>query len=170
LQRYVVTELPGGRLAVQGRGEARYLMRRESADRTSSVLRMKPDILITWSGDNRVVLDTKWKMIWDEEERKERVGREDLYQMFAYGHRCQTIRTVLLYPSSDEALAAAEPRRYSFCAGDGNEPDEAGRHLDIAFLALNGDLRARRDALARSLKRIVAPDLSRMEQGSAARA
>lgn len=57
---------------------------------------LKPDIVIVDANKNRVIVDTKWKII----EREGDISQADMYQMFAYHKRFTNVKkVVLLYPS-----------------------------------------------------------------------
>lgn len=68
---------------------------------------LRPDLLISKEGKNRVVLDTKWKLIDSEKDtRKQKYGiREpDFYQLYVYG-KCYLEgagHVVLIYPKTDK--------------------------------------------------------------------
>lgn len=52
---------------------------------------LKPDILL--EGDEKIILDTKWKL---------KVSEADMYQMFAYSKRYGTAKIFLLCPPNDD--------------------------------------------------------------------
>lgn len=54
---------------------------------------LRPDIIVTYPGDRRVVFDTKWKI-----PRDGRPDDSDLKQLFAYNHLFLATQTYLLYP------------------------------------------------------------------------
>ena len=58
---------------------------------TPKSYKLKPDILLT--GDETIIMDTKWKFS---------VTEADMYQMFAYSKRYSASKIVLLCPPSDE--------------------------------------------------------------------
>ncbi|MEZ8302928.1 McrC family protein [Vibrio splendidus] len=47
---------------------------------------LKPDLLMNFPDNSKLVLDTKWKLL-DIEEYNYGLSQSDLYQMFAYGHK-----------------------------------------------------------------------------------
>lgn len=81
------------RLAPQAEAHREYLL---YAGR-SGVLHMKPDLLFT-RGDDRFIIDTKWKHI--EPGPEARPTNDDLYQLYAYLRRFGCRRVTLLYPSA----------------------------------------------------------------------
>ena len=68
---------------------------------------LKPDFLIKEGGTNRLVLDTKWKLLdasLGNGSDKYGLSQSDLYQMFAYGHKYLNGKgnLVLIYPKTDK--------------------------------------------------------------------
>ncbi|GGO77659.1 mcrBC 5-methylcytosine restriction system component family protein [Marinobacterium nitratireducens] len=78
--------------------------------------RLKPDLLVTEGGRNRLVLDTKWKLIdgrKDNGSEKYGLSQGDFYQLYAYGqgYLDGVGDVVLIYPKTDvlhEALPVFE--------------------------------------------------------------
>ena len=70
-------------LAVDGAGEGAF--------------RLKPDIVLTESGQVRFILDAKWKRL-DPGAPNQGVSQDDAYQLFAYGRTYGCRRVVLVYP------------------------------------------------------------------------
>ena len=143
LKKQVIPHLDGYRLYPQAKSKWRHLM--ESEDK-SGVLRLEPDLLIEADGDDRrFVLDTKWKQLSDKGARGG-VGRDDLYQLYAYTKRYACKRSVLLYPD-----VGTECRDFKIL------PTATGEQIGVRFINLRGDLHKRsdRDALACELTHIV---------------
>ncbi|MEB2337431.1 MAG: McrC family protein [Nitrospirales bacterium] len=74
---------------------------------------LKPDVLVQDSGDNRLVLDTKWKLIDSlnaNRSGKYELDQGDFYQLYAYGQNYLDGQgdVVLIYPKTD-AFAQALP-------------------------------------------------------------
>ena len=141
LKKQVIPRLGGYRLYPQAKSKWRHLM--ESEDK-GGVLRLKPDLLIEADGDGRrFVLDTKWKQL-SGEGAQGGVGRDDLYQLYAYTKRYECERSVLLYPD-----VGTECRDFKILP--------TGEQIGVRFVNLRGDLHKRsdRDALACKLTHIV---------------
>ncbi len=69
------------------------------------VFRLEPDLLVTGPAGKRIILDTKWKMIYSHRSRHG-VKREDFYQMYAYLTRYKEVEEViLLYPHHDGIIS-----------------------------------------------------------------
>ncbi len=71
-----------------------------------SWFRLKPDLVIQESGTNRLVLDTKWKLLGGSKVRGVGYGLDqaDFYQLHTYGHSYLSGRgdLVLIYPKTDD--------------------------------------------------------------------
>ena len=148
LKKQVIPHLDGYRLYPQAKNQRRHLMR----DRDRGVLLLQPDILIK-SNDRQLVLDTKWKQF------SGKVGRNDLYQIYAYTKRYECQRSVLLYPQ----VLEAEGLDYDIMGTDGATDEQVG----VRFVNLRRNLyeRLERDALACELTHIVKEGLP-SEDGS----
>ena len=78
--------------------------------------RLKPDLLIHESGSNRLILDTKWKLLDGKKATgtdKYGLNQSDFYQLHAYGHTYLDGQgdVVLIYPKTDtfnQALSVFE--------------------------------------------------------------
>ena len=114
------------------------------------VLRLDPDILITKAtdGDQQFVLDTKWKQLSGKGVR-DGVGRNDLFQLYAYTKRYGCQRSVLLYPQ----VSGAKCLDFDIMGTDEAKTEQVG----VRFVNLRRDLhkRSERDALACELTQIV---------------
>jgi 5-methylcytosine-specific restriction enzyme subunit McrC len=67
--------------------------------------RLKPDLLVLESVDNRLVLDTKWKLIDGSRANgtdKYSLAQADFYQLYAYGHSYLDGKgdVILIYPKT----------------------------------------------------------------------
>ena len=71
--------------------------------RGSSKFNLRPDIVAT-KKDQKIVLDTKWKIINQEKSNKNYgISQADMYQLFAYGKKYgdrEGVELVLLYPKN----------------------------------------------------------------------
>ena len=135
LKKQVIPHLDGYRLYPQAKSQRRHLMR----DRGRDVLLLQPDILIT-SNDRQLVLDTKWKQF------SGKVGRDDLYQIYAYTKRYECRRSVLLYPYVLEAKCLD----FDIMGTDG-----ATEQVGVRFVNLRRNLYSERDTLACELTHVV---------------
>lgn len=74
---------------------------------------LKPDFLIKEGDTNRLVLDTKWKLLdanLDNGSDKYGLSQSDFYQMFAYGHTYLKSKgnLILIYPKTDKFTEAIQ--------------------------------------------------------------
>lgn len=70
----------------------------------------KPDITLRRSGQNIMIIDTKWKRLKGAiDDPKQGVGQADVYQMMAYSHVYRCNRLMLLYPHHEELGDNAGP-------------------------------------------------------------
>lgn len=60
-----------------------------------------PDIVLE-RDDRRVIMDTKWKSLFDNERANYGISQSDMYQMYAYSKKYDTKEIWLLYPVNDE--------------------------------------------------------------------
>ncbi|WP_274058809.1 5-methylcytosine restriction system specificity protein McrC [Vibrio parahaemolyticus] len=78
---------------------------------------LRPDLLITEGKQNRMVLDTKWKLL-DVSLTNANVSQSDVYQLFAYAKKYlpgERGDVVLVYPSQDNF---DQPLPHSFDLGE----------------------------------------------------
>ena len=139
LKKQVIPQLDGYRLYPQAKNQRLHLM----TSKGRGVLPLRPDLLIRASDDRLFVLDTKWKQL-SGERAQGGVGRDDLYQLYAYTKRYECERSVLLYPD-----VGTECRDFKILP--------TGGQIGVRFVNLSGDLHKRsdRDALACQLTHIV---------------
>ncbi|MCL2845908.1 MAG: McrC family protein [Chitinivibrionia bacterium] len=60
--------------------------------------RLKPDIVITSPKGEKIILDTKWKLL-SLNENNYGISQADMYQMYAYGKKYGAKKVILLYPN-----------------------------------------------------------------------
>lgn len=59
---------------------------------------LKPDLYI----ENKMILDTKWKIPDSDEDKKQGIAQSDLYQMFAYAFKLKFMILSLFIPYAKE--------------------------------------------------------------------
>lgn len=102
-------------LKEQARSE--YLVKHED----NEWFNLKPDFLIKKGDTNRLILDTKWKLLdanLDNGSDKYGLSQNDFYQMFAYGHKYLNGKgnLALIYPKTDKFTKAIE-HSFDFSGG-----------------------------------------------------
>ena len=76
---------------------------------------LRPDIVCT-RDDRLIIMDTKWKRLFDNERANYGISQADMYQMYAYSKKYGTSEIWLLYPLNDEMRGKDN---ISFDSGDG---------------------------------------------------
>ena len=66
---------------------------------------LRPDIVITRRDGSRIILDTKWKSLVDNQRFNYGISQADMYQMYAYSKKYGTPEIWLLYPLNQEMKA-----------------------------------------------------------------
>ena len=91
-------------------------------DDEGPLYQLRPDAVIE-TPNGPIVLDTKWKKLASNDDRKLGVVQDDIYQMLAYAQAYGAKRLVLLYPWLD-GLEKGVNRRWRVAGTE--------RHLDVA--------------------------------------
>jgi 5-methylcytosine-specific restriction enzyme subunit McrC len=92
-------------LLPQSRGATRHLAQRDNG---LPVFRLEPDIAFRKpDGTFPLLLDTKYKRL-DPFDRAHGVSQADFYQMFAYAHRYDCPRVLLVYPQTETSGSLSE--------------------------------------------------------------
>lgn len=76
---------------------------------------LRPDIVLEKDG-RIIVMDTKWKKLFDNERKNYGISQADMYQMYAYSKKYSASEIWLLYPINDEMR---EHTPIHFDSGDG---------------------------------------------------
>ena len=77
---------------------------------------LRPDIVLTRENGTKVVLDTKWKSLFDKPRMNYGISQADMYQMYVYAKKYHTSEIWLLYPLNNEMRNHDE---ISFTSDDG---------------------------------------------------
>lgn len=62
---------------------------------------LRPDIIIKKSDSSVIVLDTKWKVLIDDERKNYGISQADMYQMYAYAKKYDSQKVFIIYPSDN---------------------------------------------------------------------
>ncbi len=78
------------------------------------LFQLKPDLAITDNKKLIIILDTKWKLL-NTDSKKYDLSQNDLYQLFAYGHKYLEGKSdlVLIYPKTQSFEIPLSPFYYS---------------------------------------------------------
>jgi 5-methylcytosine-specific restriction enzyme subunit McrC len=161
LRRYVLSrpEFQDWSIDTQSQNIGKYLLRREVDNKKSFILR--PDIILTESAKEddsavdsaRIVIDTKWKRLGTKENGQlSNPNRGDLYQLYAYAHRYNSSRNILLYPRHDRDLKSE-----SYILPGTNDGDDSTKKVQLNFLNMGLDFRREHDRLLNEFARILSP-------------
>lgn len=85
-------------LEMRTQARSRALLRNDKGDKCFA---LKPDILFKDKSNtdiNKLIVDTKYKLLDDKDEKKYGVAQSDAYQMYAYAMKYDCKRIILLYP------------------------------------------------------------------------
>lgn len=139
----VPSELQDCTILPQTRGKQRYLATRETPPHRN-LFSLEPDIAFHDSHTNTfpLLIDTKYKRLDGSERANLGVSQSDLYQMFAYAHRYDCPRVILLYPATTESEIG---ERAIFRFGDSNTTNEPARRVTVASIDTRNDLRTAAD-------------------------
>ena len=69
-----------------------------------NIFALKPDIVLK-NGKRTIILDTKWKNLYNNPKKNYGIAQSDMYQMYAYSKKYNTSEIWLLYPISDDMRA-----------------------------------------------------------------
>lgn len=122
----------GVTVSLQGKGgNQRYVARDSNGN---GAFAMKPDIVGARDGGYEWILDTKWKML-SQDEWREGVAQADLYQMYAYASCYDCPKVVLLYPHHHE-LGSVPGVRQTFDLNPWAANDMARKKVMVASVDL----------------------------------
>jgi 5-methylcytosine-specific restriction enzyme subunit McrC len=76
---------------------------------------LRPDLVCS-KNDRLIIMDTKWKRLFNNERANYGISQSDMYQIYAYSKKYDTSEIWLLYPLNDEMRNAPA---ISFDSGDG---------------------------------------------------
>lgn len=64
--------------------------------------KLVPDIIMKKEGET-IILDTKWKKLYNDSNKNYGISSLDMYQMYAYSKKYAANKIILIYPYSEEA-------------------------------------------------------------------
>ncbi len=81
---------------------------------------MRPDIVLKKNDGNMIILDTKWKRLVNNSSVNYNIAQQDMYQMFAYGHKYDCQNIWLIYPRTEEMNGEIQKfiSQYKYKGGD----------------------------------------------------
>lgn len=63
---------------------------------------LRPDIVVQHNLGDVIVIDTKWKMLEDDERKNYGISQSDMYQMYAYAKKYDSRKVFVIYPLNTE--------------------------------------------------------------------
>ena len=75
---------------------------------------LRPDIVITRDDGSKIILDTKWKSLVDDQRGNYGISQPDMYQMYAYSKKYEAPEVWLLYPMNEEMRGHPDISFYSY--------------------------------------------------------
>lgn len=74
--------------------------------------KLKPDIIIK-NKEITIVLDTKWKKLYNDSNNNYGISQLDMYQMYAYAKKYNANKVILIYPYNEETKLIAKNHNYN---------------------------------------------------------
>lgn len=93
---------------------------------------LRPDLVLERDG-RKIIMDTKWKRLIDNEKANYGISQSDMYQMFAYSKKYDTREIWLLYPINEE-MRGHKPIQFDSISPVTNEVETTVRlfFVDVA--------------------------------------
>lgn len=79
---------------------------------TPKRFKLKPDIIIK-NSEITIILDTKWKNLYNNINKNFGISQSDMYQMYAYSKKYNANKTILIYPYNNEAKDILNNNKYN---------------------------------------------------------
>lgn len=91
-----IFERKGYSVSTQDTG--RYLLKEDNRN----IFSLRPDIVIEDKNGNTIIMDTKWKRLYDSPQENYGISQGDMYQMYAYSKKYKANEVWVLYPRVNE--------------------------------------------------------------------
>ena len=95
---HIVDIFEGDEYSVSTQDTGRYLLKEDNRN----VFSLRPDIVIKDKNGNTIIMDTKWKRLYDSPQENYGISQVDMYQMYAYSKKYNANEVWLLYPRVNE--------------------------------------------------------------------
>lgn len=125
-----VMEPAGWSVRCQDRGQYLFMKPRQQ-------FALRPDLVLQ-RGDSKVIMDTKWKRLIDNERTNYGISQSDMYQMYAYSKKYETTKIWLLYPINDQ-MRGHKPIQFASVRPGTNQDETTVRvfFVDVANIEDN---------------------------------
>ena len=84
--------------SVSTQDTGRYLLKEENRN----IFSLRPDIVVKYKEENTIIMDTKWKRLYDSPQENYGISQTDMYQMYAYSKKYNANKVWVLYPRVNE--------------------------------------------------------------------
>ena len=84
--------------SVSTQDTGRYLLKEENRN----IFSLRPDIVVKDNNGNTIIMDTKWKRLYDSSQENYGISQTDMYQMYAYSKKYNANKVWVLYPRVNE--------------------------------------------------------------------
>ena len=84
--------------SVSTQDTGRYLLKEDNRN----IFSLRPDIVIRDKNGNTIIMDTKWKRLYDSPQENYGISQTDMYQMYAYSKKYNANEVWVLYPRVNE--------------------------------------------------------------------
>ena len=95
---HIVDVFEGDEYSVSTQDNGRYLFKEENRN----IFSLRPDIVVKENEGNTIIMDTKWKRLYDNPEKNYGISQADMYQMYAYSKKYNANEVWVLYPRVNE--------------------------------------------------------------------
>ena len=84
--------------SVSTQDTGRYLLKEENRN----IFSLRPDIVVKDKEENTIIMDTKWKRLYDSPQENYGISQTDMYQLYAYSKKYNANKVWVLYPRVNE--------------------------------------------------------------------
>ena len=84
--------------SVSTQDTGRYLLKEDNRN----IFSLRPDIVIEDENGNTIIMDTKWKRLYNSPQENYGISQGDMYQMYAYSKKYNANEVWVLYPRVNE--------------------------------------------------------------------
>ena len=71
-------------------------------EQNRNIFSLRPDIVVKNKEGNIIIMDTKWKRLYDSAQENYGISQGDMYQMYAYSKKYNANEVWVLYPRVNE--------------------------------------------------------------------
>lgn len=90
---------------------------------------LKPDLVLKREDGSIVIMDTKWKFLYNNERRNYGISEKDMYQMYVYAKKYKATEIYMIYPINEEMK---EHKKIKFISNENNQD----LYINVFFIDL----------------------------------